>query len=165
MAPQTVATKRKAQPNTASGSNPQVKRRAKNATPAEGNVPSGSQTPAEDYPPSTSDTSTDDLESSSGEQIATTLQDFTEELTTNSVAPINYSNRLQEHQMLMKEGKERPWYLFDVVDPAPKFRRMRRHGWTKSKRTHRSEEGESDDLSDSPGLGKIPIPWTENYYM
>jgi len=174
MAPRTVATKRKAQPNTASGSNPQVKRRAKNATPAEGNTPSGSQTPAEDYPPSTSQTSTEDLASSlqtslqplSCEETTTTPQKPTEESNKNSVHPINEINKLQEHRMVMKEGKERPWYLFDVVDPAPKFRPSRGKGQEKSKRTTDiSDEGESDDLSDNPGHGRELVPWTEEDYM
>jgi len=174
MAPRRVANKRKAQPNTASGSNPQAKRRANDATPAEGNTPSGSQTPAEDIPPSTSQTSTEDLASSqqapsrscAGEQIVTALRKFAEELNTNLVHPINKLNKLQEHQMLMKEGKERPWYLFDVIDPAPKFCRLRRQGQKKSKQTaHVSEEGESDDFSDNPGRGKTLVSWTKDDHM
>ena len=74
-------------------------------------------------------------------------------------------NQLQKHQV-MKRSKEQPWYLFDIVDPAPKFRPLGGKGKEKYKQTTcASEEGGSDGLSANAGRDKIPVPWTEDDYM
>jgi len=45
---------------------------------------------------------------------------------------------------------ERPWFLYDYVDPAPKFRKFK----DKPKRTRKEyvSEGESEELTDTPPM-------------
>jgi hypothetical protein len=76
------------------------------------------------------------------------------------VASINLSNNLH----LPGERKHRlnrSWYLYDIIEPAPRFRRMGQdYGKGGNRPTYVSEGEDSDDLSDSPGEGKLPVLWS-----
>lgn len=81
-------------------------------------------------------------------------------------APINITNKLQVPRMKVEEEGhyQRPWYLFDVVDPAPKYRRMGEK-YKKKDGPYVSEPEDSDDLSDHPGYKKKPVSWYHDHYM
>jgi hypothetical protein len=75
------------------------------------------------------------------------------DLLPPDVSPINLENRLHSFSPGMREDATRPWYMFDFVDPGPKYR-DRPDGFTGD---FISEGGENDYLYDEPGKDRVPI--------
>jgi hypothetical protein len=77
----------------------------------------------------------------------------TADLLPPGVNPLNLENRLHSLSPGMREDPTRPWYMFDFVDPAPKYR-DRPNGFTGD---FISEGGETDYHYDEPANNRVPI--------
>lgn len=81
------------------------------------------------------------------------------------IHPINSHNQLHVLPRGMKRQAFRPWYFYDVVEPAPRFRPIPREYKGKEVPTEVSEGEYSDDLSDHPGQGKLPVSQPRYLYV
>jgi hypothetical protein len=70
---------------------------------------------------------------------------------------INIENNL--HLPVLRDGEQRPWFLYDQVQPAPLFRRLpANYDRTRNRKDNALSEGdESDELSETPGDGRKPV--------
>lgn len=75
------------------------------------------------------------------------------------IAKINFNNKLHIPARKTHPDLGRIWYAFDIVEPAPRFRRMGQSYKGKEGPADVSEGENSDDLSDNPGEGKSPVSW------
>ena len=74
-------------------------------------------------------------------------------------AQINIENDLHLIPSTLVQDRQRPWYLYDSVHPAPLYRQMGDdYDWNQHINSPDVSEGdESDDLSDTPGVEKKPV--------
>jgi len=73
-------------------------------------------------------------------------------------APINTTNRLHLLPQGIRRDDARPWFAYDWVDPAPKFRHMGAQGGKKRKEKDYVPEGEDMEmLTDNPEDDTKPV--------
>ena len=73
-------------------------------------------------------------------------------------APVNRENRLNTIPTSNMEKRwKRPWYLFDFVDPAPKFRHLEDKFDSLKEKDDVSEGDFSDELMDNPSADTKPV--------
>ena len=80
----------------------------------------------------------------------------------NGADPINIENKLHILPRYTKRDWSHPWYFYDIIEPAPQFRKIPDDYLVDPKDPHISEGEDSDDLSDTPGEDKLPV-YTPGY--
>ena len=75
-----------------------------------------------------------------------------------NAAPVNRENCLNAIPTSNRQKRwNRPWYLFDFVDPAPKFRHLEDEFDSLREKDDVSEGDYSEDLTDNPSTDTKPV--------